>query len=155
MSTATFNKTVSSLVTTEIVLTLIEIYHPNWASTLYLVNNTEPIISQGIEYTPTGFKVSLPTATEDDAIIAQVTIDDIDKVITANFRSVISPPDVTVRVILASAPDIVEAGPHKYSASKFMVNATTVNIELTHPTIFGNNLTGFNISSNYFPGLFL
>lgn len=96
--------------TEEVFLHLLEINHDQLAAPIRVVNNFEDIISNGDTYIAFPFDISLP---EDSDTLPQVvlTIDNVDRSITEALRPIATPPTISLILVLANTPDVVEAGP--------------------------------------------
>lgn len=95
--------------TDEVWLVLLTIEHPSLATPLRFVNNMESVTSRGNLYVAFPFEIEFPEQDPDTAGEARITIDNIDRQIVQTIRSIASPPQVTLEVILASSPSTVEA----------------------------------------------
>jgi hypothetical protein len=123
---------------------------------IYLVDNTETVASNGIEYTPCAFKCVLPGQNDEGTSKAcKIEIDNVDRRIgeiageTVNIRVT-----VTVSVIMAQTPNIVEAGPFRFILRNINISKETVSGELYDFYIYDRNLPGMRYVPEDFPGLF-
>lgn len=94
--------------TSEIWLVLLTIDHDLLAQPIRLVNNNEAITSNGNQYIACAFDVDLPGEDAEGPISARLRVDNVDRVIVNTIRSINSPPQITLQVVLASDPDVVE-----------------------------------------------
>ena len=90
---------------------LLRIEHPSLAAPILLAYNTEPVTRVDGVYQPYAFQINLPAQREDEAPTLDVTIDNTDLEVNDALRSLDGMPKVTFSVVLASSPDIDEAGP--------------------------------------------
>jgi hypothetical protein len=154
MKTAIFKKAVTDLTTKKVVLTLITLSHPNWGS-LYMVDNVTPITSNYQLYTPYGFSFTPPTTGQSGDPSTRLEIEDVDRILTSKFKDLFSDATISVSIILADNPNYVEMGPYIFSVVQEDASGSNLTLTLKNHTVLGNNLTGFNMDSTYFPGLFL
>lgn len=156
MSRSLSNKATTSIYmpsTDEVWLVLVSIAHASLAQTLYFVNNKTDVVSNGITYTAFPFAIELPGEDGDKPMLARLTIDAVDQQVINAVRSISSAPDVTIKVILASQPDTIEA---MYTGLKLR------NVEYDMHTIrgdlvFENILTepvSISMTPPLFPGMF-
>jgi hypothetical protein len=123
---------------------------------LCLVDNTEPVTSGGVVYIPCAFACSLPAQNEDGTSKpCRIEIDNVDRRIaevaaqTVNVRV-----SLTVSVIIAQNPDVVELGPLRFALRNITVSKETVQAELYDFYVHDRNLPGLRYAPQDFPGLF-
>lgn len=75
---------------------------------LCLVNNNEPIVSNGIKYEPFPFALSLPSDTGDRLPSVNLVISNISPEIIESLRSQLTPPVLKIELVSSAYPDIVE-----------------------------------------------
>lgn len=102
----------------QVWLVLVTLNHPSLTQPIYIANNTENVISQGITYLPIPCDIELPTEDGDNPGAASIKVDNIDPVIVNTIRnasnardpSQATPPYISVnfKVILASNTNQVE-----------------------------------------------
>lgn len=123
---------------------------------LHFVDNTQEVISNGITYTPCAFKVVLPAQTSDGTARAcRLEVDNIDRVISdavisANGKKII----VSISVIIAQTPDVVERGPMRLILRNVTINKSTVSGELYDFYIYDRKIPEGCYNPQDFPGLF-
>lgn len=94
--------------TDEVFLVLLTLDHVSLESPIRVVANTESIVSNGLTYVAYPFEFVLPGDVADQTPQAQLSIDNVDRVIIEALRPLTSAPRVAVQVVLASAPDDVQ-----------------------------------------------
>lgn len=67
------------------------------------------VVSRGMEFVFLPFEFRLPGEVESQSPYAEISMDNISREIVAAVRSIRSSPSVTVEIVLASEPDVVEA----------------------------------------------
>lgn len=93
--------------TDEVWLVLIEITHADMAQTIRVVNNTEAIVSNSQTFVGLPFAIEFPDEGERPGE-ARISIDNVNRQIVEAVRSISTPPNVKLQVILASQPDTIE-----------------------------------------------
>lgn len=94
--------------TDEAWLFLLEVKHPDLATPYRWVNNTENIVSKGETFEPFPFSLSLSMDEESHLPEVALSIDNVERALVAVSRSSVIAPEFTIRLILASQPDIYE-----------------------------------------------
>lgn len=92
----------------EVWLLLMEINHESLSTPKYFVNNTEDIISDGVTYQAFPFKVVFGQDTGDKLPSVRLTFDNITRELINLIGSITDSPNITIKLILASSPDITE-----------------------------------------------
>jgi hypothetical protein len=114
--------------TDEVFVTLVTIAHEDFAAPARLCDDAVDTVSRGETYRGVYMAPQLPRQIEGEAPTARIEISVVDQSALALVRSVATPPSVTMEVVLASQPDVVEAA---YS-----------NFELHHVEYEGLRLVG-------------
>lgn len=138
--------------TGEVWLVLLTISNASM-TTIRVVNNTEDIVSRGNTYQAFPFEIELPGEDPDSPSSARLRIDNVDKRIVEAVRSISTPPEVTIEVILASQPDTVEISYANLTLRSVEYDVDSVRGELVFESIFSEPVT-LTITPNRFPGLF-
>ncbi len=97
--------------TGEALLAMITITHASIiGGPLRFVQDLQPMTSRGNVYTAFPFEIRLPADTDEGVAKVLLTIDNVDRSIAAAIRGMSPkiPPTVTVDLVVASQPDIVE-----------------------------------------------
>jgi hypothetical protein len=123
---------------------------------LYFVDNTEPITSNGTTYTPCAFKCILPEQNDDGTSKpCRVEIDNVDRRIAEIAEETVSTQiTLTVSVVMAQNPNVIEVGPLRFILRNISVSKETVQAELYDFYVYDRNLPGLRYSPQDFPGLF-
>lgn len=95
--------------TSEVWLVLLTLSHADLAQPLRFVNNTAAVVSRGETYVGFPFEITLPGEDGEAFGQARIRIDNVDRAIVNTVRSLDSPLQVLIEVVLASQPDTVEA----------------------------------------------
>jgi hypothetical protein len=122
---------------------------------LYLVDNTEPVTSGGVAYTPCAFKCVLPEQNDDGSSKpCRIEIDNVDRRIAEIAAETVNVQiTLTVSVVMAQNPDVVETGPLRFIVRNIAVSKETVQAELYDFYVYDRNLPGLRYSPQDFPGL--
>lgn len=139
--------------TDEVWLVLLTISHSTLATPIRVVNNNEDVVSRGNTYQWFPFDIELPGEDVDSPSRARLRIDNVDRTIVNTIRSITTPPTVTLEVILASAPDVVEVSFTGLSLREVDYDAQSVSGELVFESIFTEPVT-LTMTPARFPGLF-
>lgn len=97
--------------TGQVLLALIEISHSTILDgPLRLVQDVKPIVMNGNTYTAFPFEVTLPDDDEAASPRVKLKIDAVDQTIMSAIRTMApgEPPTVTISIVLASQPDVIE-----------------------------------------------
>lgn len=138
----------------EVFLVLLEIDHPDLTAPIRLVHNTEEVIHGGNTYAPYAFKVDLPDENEDGIGNAKLTIDATDRQIVYAVRAVTDAPSLTIKIVLASSPDVIEAGPLEFKLGPVSYNAEAVTVDLIYEDRLHLKVPYLTFTPEYFGGLF-
>lgn len=142
--------------TGEVFLTLVEIEHDDLGAPIRLVDNTENVTSNGNVYTACGFSVPMADDSADSLARTRMTIDNVDQALTVAIRSVrrTPKPTVTLSVVLASSPDVIEFGPFTYFVNSIAYDARSVTLDLSYEDILNERFHRVFMTPVGFPGLF-
>lgn len=97
-----------ALQTGEAWLMLLTIDHTDLTTPFYLVNNTESITSNSVEYIAYPFQIVLSNDDGEHLPKVQLSIDNVDRALVETIRSITDSPDVDIKLVLSSQPDTVE-----------------------------------------------
>lgn len=155
---AELRSAVNAPYTDEVFLVLLKVSaHPeevNGFDPFHLVNNTEDVVSNGQAYTAFPFTVKLPNDDGDTITHAQLAIDNTDRRIVREIRSLRHPPHIELSLVLASNPDYIEAGPFPFLLRDVQYTASEVSGTLMHEDGDFDNVPADAITPTHFPGYF-
>ena len=141
--------------TNQVFHILLEIAHADMASTLRFVNNTANVTSNGDVYTAYPFLIDFPPADDPDQLpTVRLFIDNIDRSIVEQLRSISSAPTIDVSVVLASSPNTVECGPLQFTLRSIDYDAQVITAELGFENILNEPFPAGTFTPTDFPGLF-
>ena len=134
-------------------LMLVTLSHPSF-DTVYLVNNSEDIVSRGNTYVAFPMEISMPV--DDNETVRQMSIkfDNASLELIDEIRQVDSPIDVKVEAILASRPDVVEIDVGELKMRNATYVATSITASLSYDDFLNTGLTSEKYEPANFRGLF-
>jgi hypothetical protein len=139
--------------TDEVWLTLLTIDSPELAQPLRFVNNNASVESRGNVYLAFPFEVEFPGQDEENPGEARLMIDNVDRAIVNFIRTISSPPEVTMEVVLGSSLDTVEASFENMTLRNVTYDAKTVSGLLKFEDIVIEPVT-YAMTPERFPGQF-
>lgn len=141
--------------TAEVFLVCLTITHPD-ITTLRLVNNTQPVVRAAGTYQPYPMQLILPAQRDDQLPQVDIVIDNVDREVLRQIRTVSGVPKVTMEVILASSPDTVEAGPFDFSLKQAGYDVLAITGTLGYEDdILNQRVPAMEYTPTNSPGLFL
>lgn len=139
--------------TGEVFLLLLTIDHTSLAAPIRVVNNTVDVISRGLTFLAFPFEITLPDDDAETLSGARLTISNVDRQIVQAVRSISGAPSVLLEVIMASAPDTVEAGPFDFTLRQAQYDAQSVSGALVFEDILNMAIPAHTMTPQLFPGL--
>lgn len=139
--------------TAEVFLVLLQITHPNLPEAIRVVNNNENVTSGGNVYIAYPFEIELPGEDSDQPPLARLRIDNVDRLLVATVREIATPPQITIRVVLASQPDTIEMEFQGLTMRNVTYDAATISGELVFEQILVEPVATVMTPSK-FPGAF-
>lgn len=140
--------------TREVLLALLKIDHPNLVTPIRVVNNLQPITSQGYTWAAFPFEITLPGEAEDELPVMTLRIDAVDRQIITAVRNLQGAPDITLDLIVASQPDVVEASFVGFKLKNVSYDNLTVEGELRLEEILSEPFPAHAMTPFNFAGLF-
>lgn len=107
-------------------LICLRISHPDLAQTYRIVDNTQPVVRTDGTYQPYSFAIHLPAQVEGQVPQVNILVDNIDLEVSRAIRNLVGRPKVEFEVVLASQPNVLEAGPYDFSLLNATVNALVI-----------------------------
>lgn len=140
--------------TGQVFLLLLTISHASLSASLRFVNNYTDIVSNGNTYTAFPFEITLPDDKEESLPQMRLAIDNVDRQIVNAIRSLTSPPTVTLDVILASAPNTLEASFSGFVLRNVTYGELVVEGALLLEDVLNESFPQHSFTPNTAPGLF-
>lgn len=147
------NASIMAEETDEVWLVLLQIDHDDLAAPIRVANNTENVVSGGETYVGLPFELALPAESDNGPGEAVIRVDNVDRQIVEAVRTITSPPRVTIRVVLASQPDVIEALIENMVMKDVTYDVATVQGRLRFEDIVTEPVAE-TITPERFPGLF-
>lgn len=157
-TSAVFKAAANAQETGEVLVALITITHSSIiGGPLRLVQDLKDMTSNANVYTAFPFEIRLPDDTDDGPAKVLLTIDNVDRSIMVALRTMppSSPPTVTVELVLASQPNVVEISIQNMTLRSISGDAVQIEGELRMDE---EDLTTFpegSFTPSQFPGLFV
>jgi len=149
--------------TGEIPVLLITISHPDLETVWRISTDNADLldeeqqlrgtVSRGHDFAFFPLKVSLPEEGDDASNVIQLTLDNVTREITPLLQSTLTPAQVTLEMVLASAPDDVEMEFPDFELVSADVDAGTAVLSLTVDTMASEPYPCDNFTPGAFGGL--
>jgi hypothetical protein len=110
--------------------------------------------SRGNFYSFLPVSLMLPDDAPDAPPAFRLSIDNVARTLVPLLRSIATPAQVTIEMVLASAPDIVEAAFPPFDLQSAQSDAQTVAMDLGLPSMMTEPYPAGTFSPASFPGLF-
>lgn len=141
--------------TDEIFLSLLRLSHPDWGSDIYLVSDSEDVVSNGNTYTSFPFNVSLPTEdAEKPQSSTTLTACAVDRSLIEILRGVSSEITAYLSFTTKSDPDTLIYGESRFIIPSASYTDTTITASLTLEPILSEPIPKDTFTPTQFPGLF-
>ena len=140
--------------TKKVWLNLLVISHSSWAVPYRFVDNMEDITSRGDLYTAYGFTIQIPPETSDELPRVELVVDNVALLLIAAIEALQTPPDVTLEIVLADTPDVVERGPWNFKIRQVTYDLTAIKTELTYEALTSEPFPYLRFTPTNFAGLF-
>lgn len=134
-------------------LFLMTISDPESKTILHVVNNLEPVISNGITYEAFPFEIILPPDTGTAPAGVTVRTFNVGAELMKILRGTIDPPKVKIELVLSDAPDVVEKTIDFMTLRSLEYDNESVSFQLNSSSIFARKTCTGIYSQNEFPGL--
>ena len=140
--------------TDDVFLVLLTLDHADMSAPIRVCNNTTDITSRGDIYIAYPFQLTLPDDEDNRPPRARLTIDNIDRQIVQAVRDLTSSPTVTIDIIRAAEPDVVEAQFQDFRFTNISYDSHMVEGDLTVEDFTAEPYPAASFSPSLFPGLF-
>lgn len=153
MVTETLKASAFAAETDEAVIPLLTISHSSLGEPLRFARNGVDVTSRGNIYLAYPFDIDLPPQDSEKPPRSRLTIDNVDRQIVETIRQIVGPPTVTLEVVLASDPDVVESGPYPFILRNVDYDIGSVSGELTFVEVLTRRFPKGTFSPASHPGL--
>ncbi len=140
--------------TGEVFVILLSIRHDDLTETIRVCSDSRNLESRGETYLACPFRAALPSEHEGELARVRLMIDNVERRIVEAVRTISSAPSVTLEVVLASQPDVVEAGPFEFALRDVSYDELTVEGELSFENVLNEPYPEGIFSPADFPGIF-
>lgn len=133
-------------------LTLVTLQNSSFVARL--VNNSSDIISRGNTYSAFPMKIRLPV---DDGVTARdfvIDFDNASREIITSLRSVTDSVNVTIEMVLASMPSVVQLGFTDLRLGNITYTASKISATIIMDNFLAIEMTSERYTPTNFPGLF-
>ena len=134
-------------------LMLVTLTHPSF-STIRLVNNSEDIVSNGETFIAFPMRIRLPMDDGESTREVSIEFDNVSLALIDELRTVTSPIDVKIDMILSSNPDDIQISLDELKMRNVTYNKQVVSARLYLDSFLNVELTSERYSPKLYPGLF-
>lgn len=135
------------------ILTLITIEHAGLAEPLRVTSDAVDTVSRGQTHVPYPFRGRLADSGGDSPPRAQLEIDNVDRRIVEGVQALSGPPSVTIELVLADSPDLLEAGPYVFGLVDIEWDVAIVRGTLSYDTTLMDPWPARTFAPRGWPGL--
>jgi hypothetical protein len=132
---------------------LVTISHPDFP-TIRLVNNTVDIVSRSNTFQAFPFKFRLPVDDGETQRNVEIQLDNTSLELVSAFRSVVTPMNVLLELVLASDPDSVQIDIPDLSLRGITYDKNRINATLVLDSFLNTAMNAETYNRNNFPGIF-
>jgi len=150
--------------TGEVPIVLLTITHPLSASPAYVSSDptqritTDPLVygtvSRGNQFLFVPFSIALPDDKNEAPPRAQIILDNVGRGFIPLLRSAVTPAKITIEVVLASSPNVVEVQVPQLDLVGADYDANSVTMTLAQYALQNEPFPADLITPSNFPGLF-
>lgn len=150
--------------TDEVAICLLTIEHEEMGTPIYLSNDPttrvfdDPLVyateSRGQQFLFLPFDFTFPDDKSDSPPRVQLTVENIDRQLVGVLRSFSTPPTVTLEIVLASAPDLVEIALPGLQLANAQMDDTKIAIDLAADPLINEPFPAGSFTPGSFPGIF-
>lgn len=140
--------------TDEAFLVLLTLAHPDLSAPVRVSSDAVDTVSRGAVFVAFPFGIVLPDDDERRSPRARLVIDNVDRTIVQTIRGLVTPPVLTIEVVRAAAPDIVEAVFTDFRLANVVYDARVVEADLCVEDFTMEPFPAACFTPSLFPGLF-
>lgn len=133
---------------------LLTIEPVNGSELIHLVNNNQPVTSNGITYQPYPFSTTLPMDTGDQIPNIQLTIDNVDQSLTNAIRELEQAPNIRLQLVTSDFPDLVEKDLNFLRLRNVNYDAMSITGTLEIASLWARKFPSERVDPISFPSLF-
>ncbi len=153
-TSSAFRAAVNAEETAQVYLPLLVISHAD-ITTLRFVSNTEDVVSNGDTYIGYPFDIRFPQERDDQPPQIPLIIDNVDRAIVDEIRTLSGAPTIEISMVLADTPNTVEYGPVEATLRNVTWDFGTVVGDLQGEDFLNEAYPGYSFTPMTSPGLFI
>ena len=127
---------------------------PVGGAPINLVNNNEPVTSNGVVYLPYPFMLTLPLDTGDKIPNITLTIDNVDQSLTDAVRELELAPAIRVQLVTSAFPDLVEKDLNFLKLRNVSYDAMAITASLEIASVWARKFPSEIVDPVKYPSLF-
>jgi hypothetical protein len=141
--------------TGEVFLMCLTLTHSSFPAPIRVVFNNEPITRYAGVFEPAAFEVTLPEDEQDKLPQIQLSIENVDRSISEAVRTIVGRVNVTMELVLASSPNVLEVGPFTFQLMSCTYDAMKLTGVLgLEDDLLNTSFPSLTYTPNNSPGLF-
>ena len=140
--------------TSEWFAVLLDVTHPSLMDPIRLINDYNQVVIGPDTYLPYPFEFTLPDEQDDREPQASLVIDNTDRMLVANIRSMQGPPNIQARIVRGQNPTDIEWGPIDFIVRSVQYDAHYIRFRLTFLNYSEEPFPFIVFTPRLFPGLF-
>lgn len=138
----------------EAFIILLTFTHESLATPIRVGSDSVDTVSRGQAYIAYPFDLTLPDDDEGRAPRARLVIDNVDRQIVASLRNLATSPVLTLEIVRAAAPDVVEAVFHDFRLRNVRYDSHVIEADLTIEDFTAEPYPAGSFCPSLFPGIF-
>lgn len=140
--------------TGEALLTLLTLSHPSLTDPIRVVNDAQDLVSGGYTYQSFPFEIAWPTMNEDGPASVKLRICGVDQTVIRAVRTLSGQAlAVSLSLVRAAAPDLIEMGPIEATLRNAVYEAGFVEGDLRFEDLANEPFPSSLMTPARFPGL--
>ena len=139
---------------TDVFIILLTFMHADLAEPIRVGSNSADTVSRGQVFIAYPFDLTLPDDDEGRAPRARLVIDNVDRQIVATLRNLATSPILTLEIVRAAEPDIVEAVFHDFRLRNVRYDSHVIEADLTIEDFTAEPYPAGSFCPSVFPGIF-
>jgi len=140
--------------TGEALITLLKVFHAESGVDLRLCNNHTDIVHNGETFSALNFRIMIPPDTEEGMPKVSLSIDNVDRQIVHAARTVHTPMNIEMAIVLSNDVNTVEMGWFEFLLRNVRYDRYTVSGDLWYEDVMNDRFPKDEFIPSLFPGLF-
>ena len=140
--------------TAQVFVDLLTIDHADLDEPYRLCNDLKAITSRGNTYSAFAFSAQYPPDAEGELPRLDFVVDNVDRLLVVTVRGIRTPPSFVLETVLASSPDVVEAGPFSFDATQVEYDTYRMKFSLGYEALANEPFPEGIYSPQLYPALF-